>query len=78
MAQHYYYVLLGNDYVMSDLTDLSSHSYVVSFEIHCFIVCKHKYMNMSGFPPIIELAGDITHCCNLNMHILLPITESCH
>ena len=24
MAQHYYYVLLSNDYVMSDLTDLSS------------------------------------------------------
>ena len=26
MAQHYYYVLLSNDCVMSDLTDLSSHS----------------------------------------------------
>ena len=34
MAQHYYYVLLSNDCVMSDLTDLSSQC-VISKKSKC-------------------------------------------
>ena len=34
----------------------SGSAQLISFQINCFMVCEHEYMNISPPPPIIELA----------------------